>query len=562
MRAELTRPSTMSLSQVLNVCPKSALAGGLSTTIIGNRVGRISTLLQASPSVSVHCQQQQQQSLSVQSRLSDQPARTMSTTACVHKPCVTLDNINPAIKVMEYAVRGPLVIRAAAIEKELEQGVKKPFKEVIRANIGDCHAMGQQPITFLRQVLGLVSYPPLFDDKSIPEDAKERARTILKGCKGGSVGSYTDSNGIEVIRRHVAQYIQDRDGGIPSDPNNIILSAGASGGIKVLLSLMRCDIGGKRPGVMIPIPQYPLYSATIAEFEMEQVGYYLDEANKWGLDTAELQRSLQEAKKTCAPRVLVVINPGNPTGQVLSRENIEEIIKFAHKEKLVLFADEVYQDNVYEKGSKFHSFKKVMMEMGTPYSEMELCSFMSCSKGYMGECGIRGGYAEVVNLCPEVKAMLLKCISAQLCPTTIGQACMDVVVHPPKKGEPSYELYMKEKNAVLASLKERAEMVANTFNSIEGFSCNPVQGAMYCFPQMRLPEKAIEAAKKAGQAPDVFYAFQLLEQTGVCIVPGSGFGQRPGTYHFRTTILPQPAKLKEMLGLFKSFHEKFVKQYK
>ncbi|XP_062537364.1 alanine aminotransferase 1-like [Armigeres subalbatus] len=543
----------MSLSQVLNVCPRSALTGlGLVASSSGTAaaakrsVGRISTLL-----------------LSSSSPLSQQQdSRNMSTSPCAYKQCITLENINPAIKLMEYAVRGPLVIRAAAIEKELEKGDKKPFKEVIRANIGDCHAMGQEPITFLRQVLGLVAYPPLFDDKSIPQDAKQRAREILNGCKGHSVGSYTDSNGIEIIRKHVAQYIQDRDGGIPSDHNNIILSAGASGGIKVLMSLLRCPIDGKTPGVMIPIPQYPLYSATIAEFEMEQVGYYLDEANKWGLDISELERSLKEAKKTCAPRILVVINPGNPTGQVLARENIENIIKFAHKEKLVLFADEVYQDNVYEKGSKFHSFKKVLMEMGAPYNQMELCSFMSCSKGYMGECGIRGGYAEIINMCPDVKAMLLKCISAQLCPTTIGQACMDVVVNPPKPGEPSYDLFIKEKNAVLASLKVRAEMVADTFNSIEGFSCNPVQGAMYAFPQIRLPQKAIEAAKKAGQAPDVFYAFQLLEQTGICIVPGAGFGQRPGTYHFRTTILPQPAKLKEMLDMFRAFHEKFLKQYK
>ncbi|XP_055617791.1 alanine aminotransferase 1 [Toxorhynchites rutilus septentrionalis] len=556
----------MSLSRVLNVCPKSGFAGGLASAITTSRtnasLGRISTLL---PSV-VDQQQQQQRRVIHTNHWKNRKAvatRTMSSAAaCVHEPCISLENINPAIKVMEYAVRGPLVIRAAAIEKELEQGVKKPFKEVIRANIGDCHAMGQQPITFLRQVLGLVAYPPLFNDKSIPEDAKEHARIILDGCKGRSVGSYTDSNGIEVVRRHVAEYIQNRDGGIPSDPNNIILSAGASGGIKVLMSLLRCPIDGKTPGVMIPIPQYPLYSATIAEFEMEQVGYYLDEANKWGLDIAELQRSLNEARKTCAPRILVVINPGNPTGQVLSKENIQEIIKFACNEKLVLFADEVYQDNIYAQGSKFHSFKKVLMEMGAPYNQMELCSFMSCSKGYMGECGIRGGYAEVINMCPNVKAMLLKCISAQLCPTTIGQACMDVVVNPPKQGEPSYELFIKEKNAVLASLKERAEMVANTFNSIEGFTCNPVQGAMYAFPQIRLPQKAIEAAKKAGQAPDVFYAFQLLEQSGICIVPGSGFGQRPGTFHFRTTILPQPAKLKEMLGLFKAFHEKFVQQYK
>ncbi|XP_053678980.1 alanine aminotransferase 1 [Anopheles nili] len=547
----------MSLSLMLTLCQRSATASSRGLLF---RPGSVRNVRPAATAA----QQHQQPHHPAVSPINPQQSRTIRTMACVQQQhrCVSIDNINPAIKTMEYAVRGPLVIRAGVIEKELEQGADKPFKEVIRANIGDCHAMGQPPITFIRQVLGLVSYPPLFKDPSIPEDVKQRARDILDGCKGGSVGSYSDSAGIEVIRRHAAEYIERRDGGIPADWQNIILSAGASGGIKVLMALLRCPIDGKKPGVMIPIPQYPLYSATIAEFDMEQIGYYLDEANKWGLDIKELERSLAEARKVSAPRILVVINPGNPTGQVLSRENIVDIIKFAQRERLVLFADEVYQDNVYEAGSKFHSFKKVMMEMGEPYNKMELCSFMSCSKGYMGECGIRGGYAEIVNLCPEVRLMLLKCISAQLCPTTAGQAVLDCVVNPPRKGEPSYELFAKEKQDVLDSLRERAELVARTFNSIEGFSCNPVQGAMYAFPQIRLPAKALEAAKKEGKPADTFYAFQLLEETGICIVPGSGFGQRPGTYHFRTTILPQPEKLKEMLGLFKSFHEKFLLKYK
>jgi len=82
---------------------------------------------------------------------------------------------------------------------------------------------------------------------------------------------------------------------------------------------------------------------------------------------------------------------------------------------------QVYQDNVYAEGSEFHSFKKVLISLGKPYSEMELASFMSCSKGYMGECGLRGGYSEVINLDPQVRAMLLKSISAMLCPTVLGQ---------------------------------------------------------------------------------------------------------------------------------------------
>ena len=86
-----------------------------------------------------------------------------------------------------------------------------------------------------------------------------------------------------------------------------------------------------------------------------QVSYYLDESTNWGLSAAELKRSIEEAKKVCKPKALVVINPGNPTGQVLSKDNIKEIIKFAHEEKLFLFADEVcinaLFDTVFKKKS-------------------------------------------------------------------------------------------------------------------------------------------------------------------------------------------------------------------
>jgi len=147
------------------------------------------------------------------------------------------------------------------------------------------------------------------------------------------------------------------------------------------LNLFNERIDDKPSGVLIPIPQYPLYSATLAEFGLAQIGYYLDEGNKWSLEVSELERALRKVEDTCNPRVLVVINPGNPTGQVLTRKNIENVIRFAHKHHLFLLADEVYQNNIYDKDSAFHSFKKVMTEMGEPYSKMELASFMSISKG-------------------------------------------------------------------------------------------------------------------------------------------------------------------------------------
>lgn len=174
--------------------------------------------------------------------------------------------------------------------------------------------------------------------------------------------------------------------GYPARYEDVYLCAGASQSIKAVLNLLNRKIDGKVPGIMVPIPQYPLYSATIAEFGMNLVEYYLNEEKNWGLDIPELERALEESKKVCTPRAIVVINPGNPTGQVLTKENIQDIIKFAHQNKLFIFADEVYQDNVYDKASTFHSFKKVLSEMGAPYNSMECASFMSCSKGYMGEC--------------------------------------------------------------------------------------------------------------------------------------------------------------------------------
>ncbi len=80
--------------------------------------------------------------------------------------------------------------------------------------------------------------------------------------------------------------------------------------------------------------------------------------------------------------------------------------------------------------------------------------------------------------------------------------------------------------------------------------------------QLHLPAKAIAKAKEQGQSADVYYAFQLLENTGICIIPGSGFGQQPGTYHFRTTILPQKDKIESMLARIKEFHLNFLEEHK
>nr|XP_044636842.1 alanine aminotransferase 1 isoform X3 [Equus asinus] len=450
---------------------------------------------------------------------------------------LTLDTMNPCVRRVEYAVRGPIVLRALELEQELRQGIKKPFTEVIRANIGDAQAMGQKPITFLRQVLALCIHPDLLNSPNFPEDAKRRAEHILQACGGHSLGAYSVSSGIQLIREDVARYIQQRDGGIPADPNNIFLSTGASDAIVTVLKLLVAGEGHTRTGVLIPIPQYPLYSATLAELNAVQVDYYLDEERAWALDVAELRRALCQARDHCHPRALCVINPGNPTGQVQPRECIEAVIRFAFEEQLFLMADEVYQDNVYAEGSQFHSFKKVLMEMGPPYAaQQELASFHSVSKGYMGECGFRAGYVEVVNMDAAVQQQMQKLMSVRLCPPVPGQALLHVVVSPPAPSDPSFAQFQAERQAVLAELAAKAKLTEQVFNEAPGIHCNPVQGAMYSFPRVQLPPRAVlraqddhsaprgEAAVPAGEAKPV----PCQVHSPVLLRPPSGAQARPG----------------------------------
>ncbi|KAG7262939.1 hypothetical protein CRUP_008719 [Coryphaenoides rupestris] len=331
---------------------------------------------------------------------------------------LTLDSMNQNVRRVEYAVRGPMVLRAMQIEAELKKGVKKPFTEVIKANVGDAHAMGQKPITFIRQVPGPLRHPPLLDDDKFPEDAKKRARHNSGRLRRTESGA---SQGIECIRKDVASFIEKRDGGIPSNHDNIYLSTGASDAIVTMLKLLVWGEGRERTGVMISVPQYPLYSATLVELGGVQVDYYLDEERCWGLD--------------------------------------------------------VYQDNVYAEGCAFHSFKKVLFEMGPEFSSVAL---------------------------------------------------MDVVVNPPQPGEPSYATFTK-----------KAKLTEEIFNKVPGFRCNPADGT----------------------SPDHLYCMTLLETTGICLVPGSGFGQREGTFHFRMTILPPAGKLKYVLEKIREFNQQFLQEY-
>lgn len=467
--------------------------------------------------------------------------------------------LNPNLLKTSYAVRGRIVQRAYELEKE--------GKRIIYCNIGNPQALKQKPLTYVRQLLALVEYPYLMDDphtrKAFPKDIIEKARYILEQNPSG-LGAYTQSEGMSFIRKAVASFIEKRDG-IKSDPTRIILTDGASKGIQAVMLMLMEDC---RSGFMIPIPQYPLYSATITLFGASQINYYLDEEKHWELNEKELEKSIKEAvKKGIIPKAIVVINPGNPTGSVLSKENIKMIINFAKRHNLAILADEVYQENIYSQNHRFHSFAKVMDEMKV--DDVMLFSFHSTSKGFLGECGHRGGYLEARNLPAEIYSELVKLQSIGLCANTAGQIVTYAMVSPPQPEEESYELYQKEKNAILGELKRKAEILGEELNKIKGMSLKAPYGAMYAFVKIDLPpEKGINTKNMTPQElleyeakREFDYCLNLLEETGICIVPGSGFGQKPHTYHFRITFLPPIDEIKELVKKLKEFHLRYLKRF-
>ncbi|KAL5718187.1 hypothetical protein ACHQM5_011119 [Ranunculus cassubicifolius] len=464
------------------------------------------------------------------------------------------ETLNENVKKVQYAVRGELYLRASELQKE--------GKKIIFTNVGNPHALGQKPLTFPRQVVALCQAPFLLDDPNVglifPADAIARAKHYLSLTSGG-LGAYSDSRGLPGVRKEVAEFIERRDG-YPSDPELIFLTDGASKGVMQILNSI---IRGPSDGILVPVPQYPLYSAAISLYGGSLVPYYLEETANWGLDVNNLQQSVEQARsKGLTVRAMVIINPGNPTGQCLSESNLKDLLQFCYREKLVLMADEVYQQNIYQDERPFLSSRKVLFDMGLPYSKgVQLVSFHTVSKGYWGECGQRGGYFEMTNIPPQTVDEIYKVASISLSPNVPGQIFLGLMMNPPKPGDISYLNFAQESKSILESLRKRAHIMTNGFNSCRNVVCNFTEGAMYSFPQIRLPPKAIEAANKAGKVADVFYCLKLLEATGISTVPGSGFGQKEGVFHLRTTILPAEEDMPAIMDSFKKFNDEFMEQY-
>ena len=471
--------------------------------------------------------------------------------------------VNQNILDMEYAVRGPIPKRAAELRK---QG-----RVTIPCNIGNPQALGQPPISFYRQVLSLVESPSnIKRERHLKKLLKQNATAlgglqetdfvsdyVLNFCEQflskmeNGLGAYSESTGPLFIREAIARFINKRDGvdssrGVSSNPDHIFITNGASEGVKYIIDLLIAD---KNDGIMVPVPQYPLYSASIRKANGVQVNYYPDEENGWSLNRSILEESLHSARENgVTVKGIVVINPGNPTGAILDEKTIREIIDFAKEHNIVIMADEVYQENVY--GAKFVSFAKVLGEGNVP-----LFSLHSISKGFYGECGHRGGYLEVRNppkaLGTDVSfsEIISKQASVCLCSNTVGQLLIYLMVNSPEEGSEPHRQFIEEKQSILSELNDKATMIREGFGQMDSVECFGRTGAMYLFPRLnKLPKGST----------DFDYCMNLLETTGLCTVNGSGFGQKEGTHHLRIAFLPPKKLIEQVLPEWIKFHNEYV----
>jgi len=313
-----------------------------------------------------------------------------------------------------------------------------------------------------------------------------------------NLNGYSPSDGIPAAVDAVTRQAQ-RNG--IREPHYVFVTTGASEAIEIALTALA------EPGdnVLTPSPGYPLYTAVLSKLGVENNPYHLDEANGWQPDVDDIA-----SKINSRTRAIVIINPNNPTGSVASRETLVRLAELAIERGVVVFADEIY-DKLLLGGAEHVSIAAL--------SEDLCCmTFNGLSKSYLVP-GFRIGWGIASGprraMADYIEAMQ-KITRARLC----ASHPMQYAIVPALEGDQSHL------DDVKARLTRRRDLTVDKLNAIPGISCVPPQGAFYAFPRIEL---GIE---------DKAFVEGLIRDQGVVCVHGSGFGQRPGTAHFRVVFLP------------------------
>jgi aspartate/methionine/tyrosine aminotransferase len=350
-----------------------------------------------------------------------------------------------------------------------------------------------------RDVIYLNIGDPLLFDFETPKHVKD---AMIKAIKDDFSG-YSPSEGILELREAICEK-EKRVGGIDILPENVIISNGVSEGIQMVLGAI-VDNGSE---ILVPGPTYPPYISYTGFFGGKAVQYKTSEENGWQPDLDDVRSKLNDST-----RALVIINPNNPCGALYNQKTVKAMVDLAGEFGIPVISDEIYDQIAYEEPVNTASVSDDVPVIGlNGFSKIYLMTGWRLGYIYFT------GYPE--EALEEMREHVTKEARIRLSAVTPVQKAAVAALNGPQTHIPQ----MVEK------LQKRGDYSAKRLNEIEGISCAKPKGAFYFFPKV----DGIGSTWK----DDMIFVSDLLEQTGIVFVHGSGFGATYGSGHFRGVFLP------------------------
>ena len=379
-----------------------------------------------------------------------------------------------------YDIRGPVLDKARVMEEE--------GQKIIKLNIGNLAVFGLEP----------------------PDEIVQDMIRNLPQAAG-----YTDSKGLFAPRKSIVHYTQEKNiAGVSVD--DVYLGNGAS----ELITMSMNALLNQGDEILVPAPDYPLWTASVSLSGGTPVHYMCDEQAEWAPDIEDIA-----SKITPATKGIVIINPNNPTGALYSNDVLLAVIELARKHGLIIFADEIYDKTLFD-GNQHTSIASLA-------EDVLFVTFNGLSKNYRS-CGYRAGWMVVSGAKHGARDYiegLNMLASMRLCANTPGQLAIQTALG-------GYQS-IQDLVAPTGRLCRQRDLAYQLLNEIPGVSVVKPKAALYMFPRLDPEMYPI--------TDDQQFAYDLLAQEKVLVVQGTGFNY-PTPDHFRLVFLPNTDDLTEAVG--------------
>lgn len=381
--------------------------------------------------------------------------------------------------------------------------------ENLRYAIRDLVSLADEVKRQGHKVLYLNVGDPNIFDFAPPAHVIEAAYRAMRDNKNGYAPSVGVPEALDAIRAEANK------NGITTI-QDVFITNGAGEAVDLCLTALL------NPGdnVLTPRPDYPLYPAVLRKVGADPNPYYLNEEDGWQPELDDIKKRINARTKA-----IVLINPNNPTGALCTRKMLEDLAELARQHNLLIIADEIYDKLILDGGEH--------ISIAAVAPDVPVVTIGGLSKNYLAP-GWRMGWGIVSGEASAVKPYIEgihKMLRARLSANHPEQ----YAIKPALEGPQDHLIEVRRK------LTARRDLTVETCNSIPGMSCVPPRGAFYAFPRIDVPED------------DATWVKQLLLEKHILTVQGSGFGQKPGSKHFRIVFLPQEEMLRKAYSEIRDF---------